>query len=364
MAGSAYGTKLAEAFAQKVSEPFYQKTIAPYISNRNYEGQVKDQATKLNILSFDKLSLHDYSGSALSADSLLESNAQLVTDQKKAYYFKIKDFDQLASYIKDPKSPVMTQLTNETIQTIDNFLLAFYPDVGAGNRVGTDYTTGTVGVTTSTGAVAGSGTTFTAAMVGRGFKATGHTSWYRVKTYSSTTAIVIEDDSDDLTSAYTGGTISGGATYTIEANTAVQATATTIYGQLVSLKTKLDKAKVPMDSRSYFAPADIINLLIQSSSIIPAVPQAYQDSVVRGAVTMIAGFLIFSNEQVAGDSVNGYRTLATHNSWLTFAEAMVETGLEEDLIGDFGKAYKGLRVYGAKVVDNRRIAAAEGFFKL
>src|ERR1022692_2880092 len=32
---------------------------------------------------------------------------------------------------------------------------------------------------TSTGAVAGSGTTFTSAMVGRGFKATGHTKWYR-----------------------------------------------------------------------------------------------------------------------------------------------------------------------------------------
>src|SRR3954468_13738881 len=103
MPGSAYATKLAEEFAQKVSEPFYQKSIAPYISNKNYEGQISGVATKLNILSFDKLSLKDYSGTALAADSIYESNAQLVTDQKKAYYFKVKSFDQLASYIKDPK---------------------------------------------------------------------------------------------------------------------------------------------------------------------------------------------------------------------------------------------------------------------
>lgn len=70
-----------------------------------------------------------------------------------------------------------------------------------------NYSTGTVTVTAVTGAVAGSGTTFTSAMVGKGFKADGHTTWYRVKSFAVATSIVIEDDKDDVTSAYTGGAI-------------------------------------------------------------------------------------------------------------------------------------------------------------
>jgi hypothetical protein len=41
---------------------------------------------------------------------------------------------------------------------------------------------------------------------------------------------------------------------------------------------------------------------------------------------------------------------------------MTETGIE-DMTGNFGKAYKGLYVYGAKVVDERRKALVELFLK-
>ena len=115
--------------------------------------------------------------------------------------------------------------------------------------IGTDYTTGTVTVTTGTGAVTGSGTTFTAAMVGLGFKAAGHTSWYRIKTYTSATAIVIEDDKDDEASAYTGGAIGAGATYTIEAVSAITVTKSTIFDYIVDLKTKLDQREIPAEDR-------------------------------------------------------------------------------------------------------------------
>lgn len=104
---------------------------------------------------------------------------------------------------------------------IDAYILGLYTDVASGNRVGTDYTTGTVAVAATTGVVTGTGTTFTSAMVGTGFKAAGHSQWYHIKTYTSATEITIEDDKDDETSSYTGGAISAGATYTIEAATAV-----------------------------------------------------------------------------------------------------------------------------------------------
>ena len=66
---------------------------------------------------------------------------------------------------------------------------------------------------------------------------------------------------------------------------------------------------------------------------------------------------------MVGDSVNGWHILAGHKSAITFALGLTETGME-DLIGNFGKAYKSLYVYGAKVVDERRKALAELFGKL
>ena len=359
-----YATKKAELFAKEAIKIFYQSSVADDLANRNYEGTIKGAGTILNVLTFGKLALKNYSGSALSADDLTESNAQLTTDQKKAYYFKVRDFDKLASYMANPKGTIIEQIGNELKETVDNFVLSFYGDVASGNRVGTDYTTGTVTVTTGTGAVTGSGTTFTAAMVGLGFKAAGHTKWYRVKTYTSGTSIVIEDDLDDTTSAYTGGAISGGSAYAIEAATAVQATSSTIYGQIVSLKTKLDKSKIPAMDRVLVMPADIVNLLLNASAITPAVATAYDNVVQKGIVGTVSGFTVYSSEQVSGDSVNGYHCIAAHKSWITMAEALTEVGQEEDLIGDFGRAFKGLWVYGAKVADERRKAAAELFCKL
>lgn len=69
-----------------------------------------------------------------------------------------------------------------------------------------DYTTGTISITSGAKAVTGSGTTFTAAMVGR-YLMTTDGFWYEIASYSSATSIT-------LSAAYLGGTVSGG-TYTI-----------------------------------------------------------------------------------------------------------------------------------------------------
>lgn len=243
-------------------------------------------------------------------------------------------------------------------------MLGLYGDVAAGNRVGTDYTTGTVEVTVTTGAVAGDSTVFTAAMVGRGFKATGHSAWYRVKSRSSNTAIVIEDDLDDVTSAYTGGAIAAGTAYTIEAATAIQVTKATIYAKILELSQKLNARKIPKTDRWLVLPSALGNLVRQAPEFIPAVAAAYTDVVQNGFVSKMGGFMIFENEEVSGDSTSGYHVMAGHKSAITFAMAMTETEIEAQLIGNFGKAYKGLNVYGAKVVDERRKALGEGFWKL
>lgn len=361
---TAFGTNVGEKFAKNVITKFFEMAVAPMITNDNYEGEIKGGgADRLNILSVaEDQGLQSYTGADLTLGNATESEGTLIVDQKKAYYFGIKSWDKFKSYSEDADSDLIKQKAGELQEAIDSFILGLYGDVGAGNRVGTDYSTGTVEVTATTGAVAGSGTTFTSAMVGKGFKATGHTVWYRVKTFTSTTAIVIEDDKDDETSAYTGGAISAGASYVIEAATSVQVTASTIYTKIVALKTKLNKSKTPKADRWLVIPADIAGVLDTSSELVHAT-QKGDDVIANGFMGTIAGFRVYENEEVAGDATNGYHCLAGHKSAICFALAFTESGVE-DLQANFGKAYKGLNCYGAKVVDRRRSALAEGYFKL
>ena len=72
---------------------------------------------------------------------------------------------------------------------------------------------------------------------------------------------------------------------------------------------------------------------------------------------------MFVSNRVAGDNTNGYHVIAGHKSFLTFADKTLESGMEEDLIGNFGSAFKDLFVYGAKVADGRRKFAAHAFVK-
>jgi hypothetical protein len=359
---AAYGANLAEIFAKTAIEKFFQTAVTPMITNDDYEGDIKDKASRLNVLTFsESQGLQSYSGSDLTLGDVTESEGTLVTDQQKAYYFKIKSIDRFTSYVKDPESTLMSEKAGQLQEAVDAHVLGRYTKVAAGNRVGTDYTTGTVTVDVTTGAVTGSGTTFTSGMVGKGFKATGHTSWYRIKTYSSSTAIVIEDDKDDETSAYTGGAIGAGATYTIEANTSITVTKDTIYGYLLALKKKLDGRKIPKNNRWVVLNADAMQILLQAGVLVRDV-ESDTEIIQNAAVGRIAGFDVFESEQVAGDNTTGYWFLAGHKSAITFAMAFVESGIE-DLRANFGKAYKGLNVYGSKVVDERRKALASLFAK-
>ena len=361
---SDYPTKLVEAFASQALRIFYMRSVSEAITNRDYEGQVKDKSSILNVLTFGAISSKTYTGADLTADELTESNSQLVTDQLKAFYFKIKDYDTFRSYIKSPDGTILDQVANELKKVVDTFVLALNGDVGAGNRDGTDYDTGTVTITVTTGAVVGSGTTFTTGMVGKGFKALGHTAWYRVKTFTNTTNIVIEDDSDDETSAYSGGAISGGATYTVQANTKLAVTKDTIFARCNELGMILTNREIPMENRWLVIPARIANLVRQAPEYISAGTESGRENVMNGILSKkFCGFDIYevSDDRIDGDNTDGYNCMGGHKSAITFAMGMTENGIE-DLIGNFGKAYKSLHVYGAKVADERRKALVEGFW--
>jgi hypothetical protein len=364
---SAYGTKLAEGFSSKVMQFMYDTNLLDSIVNRNYEGEINAIGSKLNILDFSKLTEKTYADAAMTADSLSENNGQLIIDQYKSFYWKEKTLAKWLSYIKNPHPYIVTQVGNERSQNMDEFAFALYADVGAGHRIGTDETAGTVTVDVTTGLVTGSGTTFTAGMVGKGFKATGHTTWYRVKTFSSTTSIVIEDDLDDSTSAYTGGAIVAGTAYTIEAVTKVTITAANILNKVATLRQKLDLAEkngysaVPDSDRFLLCPPEFFTILTQGTGVVLHVDEAYQDLVKKGYMGELQSFKLFKTNRLSGDNTDGYHLLAGHKNWLTFAEKVLEARMEEDIIGDFGTAYKDLFVYGGKVKDIMRHQAAELF---
>ncbi len=345
----------------------YDQNLLDSVTNRNYEGEINGVGSKLNILDFSKLSEKTYADTTLTADSLSENNGQLIIDQYKAFYWKEKTLAKWLSYIKNPHPYIVTQVSSERSRNMDLFALGFYGDIGAGNRVGTDETAGTVTVDVTTGVVTGSGTTFTSAMVGKGFKASGHTTWYRVKTFSSTTSIVIEDDFDDIATAYTGGAIAGGSTYTIEAATKITITAANILNKVALLKQKLDLAEkngyvsVPDSDRFLVVPPEFFTILTQGTGVALHVDEAFQNLVKKGYMGELQGFKLFKSNRLTGNNTDGYHCIAGHQNWLTFAEKVLDARMEEDLIGDFGTAYKDLFVYGAKVKDIMRHQAAELF---
>ena len=364
---SAYGTKLAEGFSSKVMQFVYDRDLLDTIVNRNYEGEINGVGSKLNILDFGKLTEKTYADAAMTADSLTENNGQLIIDQYRSFYWKEKTLARWLSYIKNPHPYIVTQVGNERSKNMDEFVLGLYGDVGAGNRIGTSATTGTVTVDVTTGLVTGDGTTFTADMVGKGFKAAGHTSWYRVKTFTNTTSIVIEDDLDDVASAYTGGAIAATATFEVEAATVLPVTTANILNTIATAREKLNLAEangysaVPDSDRFLVAPPEFFTTLTQGTGIVLHVDEAYQDLVKKGYMGMLQGFKLFMSNRLTGNNIDGYHLIAGHKNWMTFAEKVLQARMEEDLTGDFGTAYKDLFVYGAKVKDINRHQAVEIF---
>ena len=363
---SAYGTKLAEGFSSKVMQQVYDRNLLDSIVNRNYQGEINAVGSKLNILDFSKITEQTYANTALTADTISENNGQLVISEYKSFYWKEKTLAEWLSYIKDPHPYIVTQVANERSKNLDTYALGFYGDIGGGNRVGTDVTGTLTSIAVTSGIVTSAGTEFTAAMVGRGFKATGHTTWYRVKTYSTTATCIIEDDLDDVDSAYTGGAI-GAVAFTVRAATVLTVTAANILATVAAAKQRLDLAEknghtaVPDTDRFLICPPEFYTTLTQGTGIALHVDEVYKDLVKRGYMGELQGFKLFMSNRLTGNNTDGYRIIAGHQNWLTFAEKVLDARMEEDIIGDFGTAYKDLFVYGSKVKDINRHQAVELF---
>lgn len=347
-------------YSLQLVKVLYNDTLYPWITNTDYEGSIKEAGDRVRVRTSQRVALSTYTkGMTLVAQDLNPVSEDLIVDQQSYFKFVVDDVDKfqndiptIATYAANSKRDM-----SELIDT--NILLYGRKNVKGNNAVGTDYGTGTVAVAVTTGVVTGTGTTFTAAMVGGYFApvassaVTQNTVFYLVTAFTSATSITILD-LDGV--AYTGGAVGAGASFVIKAATALALTSANVYQYLVAVRTALGQALCPKEGRFIVVNAQFEGLLMQAPAFIPAVQTAYNDVVKMGLIGKIAGFEVFTSELISGDNTTGYWFLAGTKDFMAFALQIMKTSVvpSESDPNTFVSTCKGLLVFGRKVFAGNR----------
>jgi len=340
-------------YSLKLIELLYNETIYTKVTNTDYEGQIRDSGDKVRVRTLGKLSLSPYTkGMTLVAQELAPSYEDLTIDRQYYFKFEVDDIDKLQNDI-DTINQYAASSKKDMQELLDTDILTYMrKNVDGDNAIGTAYATGTAEVAASTGIVTGSGTTFTAAMVGGYFKATSEDNFYLVTAYTSATSITVVD-LDGV--AYTGGAVADGA-YVINAATAVSITKTNIYSKIVALRTALGKKLTPKSGRFLIVNSEFEGVLLQAPEFIPAVGKAYEDAVKGALIGRIAGFDVYCSELVNGDNTTGFWFIAGTRDYCAMAMQImkVSTLSSEQDPNSFQTTVKGLLIWGRKVFQGNR----------
>lgn len=361
-------------YQTKALQKFFRRSMYVDVVNSDFEAQnVEDKKMSKKVdKKFKEFVVTTLTGGgwkptagtgAITYSKVSEVISRLIVDTFLEIADEIPSVAAFASAVENPDSEVINQAGNQLYEEMDQAILGFYADAGAGNWLGTSYATGTVTVTTGTGAVVGVGTTFTADMEGKPFKAVGHSKWYRVKvgSFVDATHLTIENDSDDLASAYDGGTISGAA-YEIQAATRAAVVVTSFKWHLDTLSAMLTKQGVPNDGKRWLAlPALAAQPILMSAAATlgSGIGKVYDEVTEKGQIGKISGFNVYflPDEWFTGDNTNGFYCVGGHLSFLTGAFGYIEQvaviPAEKNPLGH-SDLVKGLFGHGEKVADERR----------
>ena len=339
-------------YSLKLVELLYNDTLYPFITNTQYEGTIKEAGDRVRVRTIGKISLSAYTkGMQLVKQELTPTSEDLIIDQQQYFSFGVDDVDKIQNDISAINEYAATT-KRDMAQLIDTDILSYgRKQVLSANMLGSAYSTGTVSVAATTGVVTGSGTTFTAGMVGGIFKGSSAVS-YLVTAYSSATAITIKD-LDGV--AYTGGA-STDDTYSIAGATAIAVTKSNIYDTLVNLSTKLDQSLCPTEGRFIVVNGALKGVLRKAPEFIPAVNSAYNNVVEKGLLGEVAGFKVYHSELVDGNNTTGYWFIAGTKDAIAFATQISKVSVvpSEADPNSFITTCKGLLVYGRKVFQGNR----------
>ncbi len=371
--------------------------------------EIKKAGDRVNILTFlGEITLSDYSvGTDMSIQHPEDSKDQLIVDQKKYYNFDIDSVDKQFTYVEDEDSTLIENAAKVLEKTVDTFVLAKVDFVKAGHRVGMDInyvigdsgtfvtvtTAATYGILTLTGGADASYDDETgkfpvsSTILGKGIKITStgtDSKWYRIAARVSSTVIWVTNWDDTISpdqkvldgiADYQAATGQG---FKIEAVACTTATKSNIYELICKLETILNNDEVPTEDRHLSLPPWAIELLRRASELQPAIAMAYDNVVINGKVGRVSGFDIHeapgtrvartgggsysatSPVLAALNAANGYKCLANHKGFITFANKWSESRVMQATL-QFANLYQGLNLYGAKVARERRKCGAALF---
>lgn len=372
-------TTTSVKYKTRALQKFFQKSMYAEVVNSDFEAaNVSDPKMKKRVdKKYKEFVVTTLTGggwkktdgkSDITYTEIKEVISRLVVDQFLEIADKIYSVAAFASAVDNPDSELINQAGNALYEEMDQAILKLYNKAGAGNWIGTDYTTGTVAVDAN-GTVTGTGTSFTATMVGKPFQAVGQTDFYRVKSHTSATSIVIENDSDDTTSAYDGGVIAAGAGFVIQAATPLTLDKTKIASAIAKASAVLDNRAIPSDKRWLALPTmSAKTVLLSAPEWNVDIEKVHDETVSRGKVARAYGFDLFflPDAWFEGDNTNGFHCVGGHKSFITGAFGFINevTAIAaKDNPGSHSDLIKGLFGHGEKVADERRKSGITIFAK-
>lgn len=162
---------------------------------------------------------------------------------------------------------------------------------------------------------------------------------------------------NDVSDAFLLGVMATGAA-SDNIITGVNLTADNVYAYIVALRTKLDKANVPMADRSVTVPPEVYALLLQDDRFVKASSGDTANAVLlNGEVGKCAGFTVYMSNNVPV-SEGTFSIVASVPYATTYAEQIISTEAYR-MEKRFADAVKGLHVYGAKVTDGKALAVLQ-----
>ena len=146
--------------------------------------------------------------------------------------------------------------------------------------------------------------------------------------------------------------------------TAVALTKENVYENIVKMKTILDKANVPTTGRWLVVPPEMVALILQDDRFVKTGGTKAEDTLANGWVARAVGFDIYESNNcnsTTASSTTTYTITAGDEGACTYAEQITSTEAYRPE-KRFADAVKGLHLYGAKVVDPKRLAGLKCTF--
>ena len=146
--------------------------------------------------------------------------------------------------------------------------------------------------------------------------------------------------------------------------TAVALTKENVYENIVKMKTILDKANVPTTGRWLVIPPEMVALILQDDRFVKTGGAMAEETLRNGWVARAVGFDIYESNNcnsATASSTTTYTITAGDEGACTYAEQITSTEAYRPE-KRFADAVKGLHLYGAKVVDPKRLAGLKCTF--